>query len=241
MSLEPDSVERLRKKLYEKAKQEPDFRFYSLYDKVCWAETLERAYRQAKANAGAAGVDGVRFGDIEAYGVDRWLAELRQELVEETYRPQSVRRVTIPKPGVPSFLVIPDVQITDQEALPSPPIEYWSPEVRGAREQNICVQYTKELLAAVLQYAKQNGGVLPDAAKWVELLPVKNDYLDVSEPEIGLIVYPGGRTNIPEPKVKNRSKRTATETILDLAIGRFSIQNGAFQVASPGAAGLLPR
>ena len=60
MSLEPDSVERLRKKLYEKAKQEPDFRFYSLYDKVCWAETLQRAYRQAKANAGAAGVDGVR-------------------------------------------------------------------------------------------------------------------------------------------------------------------------------------
>jgi RNA-directed DNA polymerase len=99
MSLEPDSVERLRKKLYEKAKQEPDFRFYSLYDKVCWAETLERAYRQAKANAGAAGVDGVRFEDIESYGVDRWLAELRQELLEETYRPQPVRRVMIPKPG----------------------------------------------------------------------------------------------------------------------------------------------
>jgi RNA-directed DNA polymerase len=99
MSLEPDQVERLRKKLYEKAKQEPDFRFYSLYDKVCWAETLHRAYRQAKANAGAAGVDGVRFEDIEAYGEDRWLAELRQELVEETYHPQPVRRVMIPKPG----------------------------------------------------------------------------------------------------------------------------------------------
>ena len=66
MSLEPDQVERLRKKLYEKAKQEPDFRFYSLYDKVCWAETLAQAYRQAKANAGAAGVDGVRFEDIES-------------------------------------------------------------------------------------------------------------------------------------------------------------------------------
>src|SRR4030095_2970046 len=99
MSLEPDQVERLRKKLYEKAKREPDFRFYTLYDKVCWPETLERAYRQAKANAGAAGVDGVRFEDIETYGVERWLAELRQELVEETYRPQPVRRVTIPKPG----------------------------------------------------------------------------------------------------------------------------------------------
>jgi RNA-directed DNA polymerase len=99
MSLEPDQVERLRKKLYEKAKREPDFRFYSLYDKVCWAATLHRAYRQAKANAGAAGVDGVRFEDIEAYGEDRWLAELRQELLEETYHPQPVRRVMIPKPG----------------------------------------------------------------------------------------------------------------------------------------------
>lgn len=99
MSLEPDQIERLRKKLYEKAKREPDFRFYSLYDKVCWTETLNRSYRQAKANAGAAGVDGVRFEDIESYGVDRWLAELRQELMEETYRPQPVRRVMIPKPG----------------------------------------------------------------------------------------------------------------------------------------------
>jgi RNA-directed DNA polymerase len=99
MSLEPDQVERLRKKLYEKAKREPDYRFYTLYDKVCWPETLAQAYRQAKANAGAAGVDGVRFEDIEAYGVERWLAELRQELVDEIYRPQPVRRVMIPKPG----------------------------------------------------------------------------------------------------------------------------------------------
>src|SRR4029077_12403136 len=99
MSLEPDQVERLRKKLYEKAKREPDFRFYTLYDKVCWPETLALAYRQAKANAGAAGVDGVRFEDIESYGVDRWLGELCQELVEETYRPQPVRRVMIPTPG----------------------------------------------------------------------------------------------------------------------------------------------
>ncbi len=99
MSLEPDRVERLRKKLYEKAKREPDFRFYTLYDKVCWAETLAQAYRQAKANAGSAGVDGVRFEDIESYGEDRWLAELRQDLMEETYHPQPVRRVMIPKPG----------------------------------------------------------------------------------------------------------------------------------------------
>lgn len=99
MSLEPDRVERLRKKLYEKAKQEPSYRFYTLYDKVCWPESLALAYRQAKANAGAAGVDGIRFEDIETYGVDLWLAELRQELVAETYHPEAVRRVKIPKPG----------------------------------------------------------------------------------------------------------------------------------------------
>jgi RNA-directed DNA polymerase len=99
MSLEPERVERLRKKLYEKAKREPDFRFYTLHDKVCWPETLTRAYRQAKANAGAAGVDGVRFEDIESYGVERWLAGLGQELVTESYRPQPVRRVVIPKTG----------------------------------------------------------------------------------------------------------------------------------------------
>ncbi len=98
-SLEPDRVERLRKKLYEKAKREPTFRFYTLYDKVCWLETLARAYAKAKANGGGPGVDGIRFEDIEAYGADRWLGELREELVEETYRPQAVKRVKIPKPG----------------------------------------------------------------------------------------------------------------------------------------------
>lgn len=99
MSLKPDQVERLRKKLYEKAKREPGFRFYPLYDKVCWPQTLSRAYAQAKANGGAPGVDGMRFADIEQYGEERWLGELREELVEERYRPQPVRRVKIPKPG----------------------------------------------------------------------------------------------------------------------------------------------
>ncbi len=80
MSLEPDKVELLRKKLYEKAKREPDFRFYSLYDKVCWAETLTRAYRRAKANDGAAGVDGIGFEDIEAYSEDRWLGSSGRSL-----------------------------------------------------------------------------------------------------------------------------------------------------------------
>ena len=82
MSLGPERVERLRTKLCEKAKRESSYRFYSLYDKVCWAETLALAYQKAKANKGAPGVDGVGFEDIESYGVERWLDELRQELVK---------------------------------------------------------------------------------------------------------------------------------------------------------------
>lgn len=99
MRLRPEKVERLQTKLYEKAKREPGFRFYSLYDKVCWAETLSQAYQKAKANRGAPGVDGVTFNDIEADGLEEWLGELRKELVEERYRPHPVRRVKIPKPG----------------------------------------------------------------------------------------------------------------------------------------------
>lgn len=99
MSLVPEKVERLRKKLNDKAKREPGYRFYSLYDKVCWKETLTLAYRQARSNRGAAGVDGVRFSDIDSYGESRWLEELQEELEKERYRPQPVKRVMIPKPG----------------------------------------------------------------------------------------------------------------------------------------------
>ena len=99
MRLRPEKVERLQTKLYEKAKREPDFRFYSLYDKVCWAETLAQAYQKAKANRGAPGVDGETFDDIETGGLEAWLGELRKELVEERYRPHPVRRVKLPKPG----------------------------------------------------------------------------------------------------------------------------------------------
>lgn len=98
-SLGPEKLERFRRKLYEKAKREPGFRFYSLHDKVCWPETLAQAYSQAKANRGAPGVDGIGFAAIEAAGVESWLDELRAELVEDRHRPSAVRRVKIPKPG----------------------------------------------------------------------------------------------------------------------------------------------
>ena len=100
MSLEtPDKIRTFQRKLYCKAKAEPAFRFYLLYDKICREDILNHAYRLARANAGAPGVDGVTFARIEAEGVDAWLASLREELVMRTYRPAPVRRVMIPKPG----------------------------------------------------------------------------------------------------------------------------------------------
>jgi len=94
-----DKVRELQIKLYRKAKSEPGFRFYQLYDKVYREDVLLRAWVQAKANQGAPGVDGESFGDIESKGVMEWLNGLRKELHDKTYQPQPVRRVMIPKPG----------------------------------------------------------------------------------------------------------------------------------------------
>jgi RNA-directed DNA polymerase len=100
MSLEtPDKIRNLQRKLYCKAKAEPAFRFYLLYDKICREDILRHAYALARANAGAPGVDGMTFAQIDAFGVDAWLTGLREEIVSKTYRPEPVRRVTIPKPG----------------------------------------------------------------------------------------------------------------------------------------------
>src|SRR6266536_3541815 len=95
----PEKIRSLQRKLYRKAKAEPAFRFYVLYDKICREDILRHAYALAHANAGAPGVDEVTFAQIEAAGVDGWLAGLREELVSKTYRPNPVRRVTIPKPN----------------------------------------------------------------------------------------------------------------------------------------------
>jgi RNA-directed DNA polymerase len=95
----PDRIRSLQRKLYCKAKAEPAFRFYTLYDKICRGDILEHAYALARANAGAPGVDGVSFAAVEAMGLEGWLAGLREDLVSKTYRPVPVRRVMIPKPG----------------------------------------------------------------------------------------------------------------------------------------------
>src|SRR5258708_29166189 len=95
----PIAIRTLQRKLYRKAKAEPAFRFYLLYDKIYREDVLQHAYALARANAGAPGVDGMTFAAIEASGLERWLAGLREELVLKTYRPDPVRRGMIPKPN----------------------------------------------------------------------------------------------------------------------------------------------
>jgi RNA-directed DNA polymerase len=100
MSLQtPDKIRILQRKLYLKAKADPDYRFYLLYDKIHREDMLHHAYDLMRANDGAPGVDGVSFAMIEAQGREEWLSGIRKELQGKTYRPAPVRRVMIPKPG----------------------------------------------------------------------------------------------------------------------------------------------
>src|SRR5947208_3203603 len=95
----PSKIRELQIKLYRKAKNEPGYRFYMLYDKIYREDILAHAYALARANKGAPGVDGQTFEQIESVGLEEWLTGIRQELRNKTYQPQPVRRVMIPKPG----------------------------------------------------------------------------------------------------------------------------------------------
>ncbi len=93
----PISVQKLQMALHAKAKTEAGYRFYALYDKIYRDDILAHAYAQCRSNKGAPGVDRQDFADVEAYGVQRWLDELALALKEESYRPDPIRRVFIPK------------------------------------------------------------------------------------------------------------------------------------------------
>ena len=111
MTKAPTNLQDLRRRIYVKAKAEPSWRFWGMYVHVCKMETLHEAYRLAKRNNGAPGIDGVSFEAIESEGVGQLLEQIRDELVRRTYRPQRVRKVEIPKAsGKTRTLSIPTIR-----------------------------------------------------------------------------------------------------------------------------------
>src|SRR5450755_4188339 len=99
MTTTPISLQDLRRSLYVKAKTEPTWRFWGLYVHVCKMETLQEAYRMAKSNDGAPGIDGVTFEAIEESGTESFLTQIRDELVTNTYRPMRARKKEFPRMG----------------------------------------------------------------------------------------------------------------------------------------------
>ena len=115
MTKAPVDLQDLRRKIYVKAKAEPSWRFWGLYVHVYKTGTLYEAYRLAKKNNGAPGIDGVTFEAIEALGVEQFVEQLRKELSERTYRPLRVRKVGIPKDGG-KVRVLPPSRVCDPKA-----------------------------------------------------------------------------------------------------------------------------
>jgi RNA-directed DNA polymerase len=173
----PEKIRTLQRKLYVKAKGEPEFRFYLLYDKVWRADILEHAYRLCRANGGAAGVDGVTFDAIESAeaGLEGWLRTLVAELREERYRPQAVRRVMIPKPdGGERPLGIPTVRdrVVQQAAkLVLEPIfeADFEPNAYGYRPRRGALDAVKEVQSSILRGESQV--VDADLSKYFDTIP----------------------------------------------------------------------
>jgi len=114
MTKTPVRLQDLQRKIYVKAKTDPSWRFWGLYVHVCKLETLQTAYRMAKANDGAPGIDGVTFDAIEAAGVEGFLAQLRDELVTFSYRPLRNRQREIPKEGTTKVRILSIPAIRDR-------------------------------------------------------------------------------------------------------------------------------
>jgi RNA-directed DNA polymerase len=114
MIMTPISLQNLRKSIYIKAKTEPTWRFWGLYVHVCKEETLREAYKLAKKNDGAPGIDGVTFEAIEAGGVEHFLQQIQDELIANTYRPMRVRKKAIPKKGSTKVRILSIPSIRDR-------------------------------------------------------------------------------------------------------------------------------
>lgn len=176
MSLQtPEQIRSLQNKLYLKAKREPDYRFYLLYDKVYRADILQHAYALCRANGGAAGVDGIGFEAIEAAGLEGWLAALAAELREERYRPEAVRRVRIPKPdGGERLLGIPTVRdrVVQQAAklVLEPVFEAdFEPNAYGYRPKRGALDAVREVHRAI-QHGEEHV-VDADLSKYFDTIP----------------------------------------------------------------------
>jgi group II intron reverse transcriptase/maturase len=152
----PVSVQKLQTVLQAKAKEEPEFRFYLLYDKIYRRDVLDYAYRSCKANKGAAGVDGESFEAIKAYGEERWLGELAERLKKKDYRPEAVKRVWIPKPngklrplGIPTIAdrVVQTAAMLILEPIFEADLQPEQYAYRAERSAQDAVQAVRELLA----------------------------------------------------------------------------------------------
>lgn len=173
----PSKIRKLQRKLYGKAKKEPEYRFYLLYDKVWRADILDHAYRLCRANGGAAGVDGLTFEDIETgeVGLEGWLSTLATELREESYRPEAVRRVMIPKPdGGERPLGIPTIRDrvvqTAAKVLLEPIFEAdFEPNAYGYRPGRGALEAVQEVDASVRR--GESHVVDADLSKYFDTIP----------------------------------------------------------------------
>jgi len=214
----PEKIRTLQRKLYVKAKGEPEFRFYLLYDKVWRADILEHAYRLCRANGGAAGVDGMTFERIEAAegGLESWLRTLATELREERYRPQAVRRVMIPKPdGGERPLGIPTIRdrVVQQAAkLVLEPIfeADFEPNAYGYRPGRGALDAVQEVKASILRGESQV--VDADLSKYFDTIPhrelLKSVARRISDRKMLRLVKMWLKAPVEETDAEGRKTRT---------------------------------